>query len=550
MASVDTSPYASKPWLSDYGSIPHSIDADRYPNLISMVDEACEQFPEKIAYSNFGSTLSYQQTLELSKNFAAWLQHKIGIKKGDRVALMAPNMLAFPVAMFGILRAGAIQVNVNPLYTPRELQHQLNDSQVDTVVIFAAATKTLADIIENTSVKHIVVLQLSDFVSGINSSEIDSRLSNYVGFDAAIEEGKHLTVNDIEITGEDLLFLQYTGGTTGPSKGAMLSHRNLVANILQYEAMAQEITEWGNEVVMTAIPMYHIFALMVNTLTYFRYGATNILITNPRDMASFVAEWSKWQVTVFTGVNTLYNGLLRTEGFDDLDFSRLKICIGGGAAVQEAVSNKWQQATGQHITQAYGLSETSPVLHANPLSKNDFNGTIGIPIPSTEIKLLDDNDNEVPIGEAGELCARGPQVMPGYWQCPEATEKAMTADGYFRTGDVATMTAEGYFQIVDRKKDMILVSGFNVYPNEIEGVVAEIPQVTECACVGIPNDDTGEAVMLFVVKNDNDLNANTVIEYCRKELAAYKVPKQVQFIEELPKSTVGKILRRELRKIN
>ncbi len=538
-----------RPWLAEYGDvIPAAVDVDRYPNVVGLIAEACTRFADKQAYSSFGGGLSYREVDARSRDFAGWLQQVAGVKKGDRIALMAPNMLAFPVAMFAILRTGAVQVNVNPQYTTRELEHQLNDAEVETIVIFAGATATLAEVIDQTPVKRVIVLQLDDLVDkGVAAQPIDERLSGVVMFVDALAQGRGQSFDPVEIKGDDLIFLQYTGGTTGLSKGAMLTHRNLVANILQYEAFAGSQIDWGNEVVMTAIPMYHIFALMVNTLSHFRFGATNVLITNPRDMAGFVAEWANWQVTVFTGVNTLYNGLLLTPGFAELDFSRLKICVGGGAAVQAAVSEKWRAVTGRYIQEGYGLSETSPVLTLNPLDRDEFKGSIGIPLPSTDLSLRDDDGKSVGAGESGELCAKGPQVMKGYWRREEATAEAMTADGYFRTGDIATVDVDGYFRIVDRKKDMTIVSGFNVFPNEIEAVVAQMPEVEECACIGVADDKTGEAVKLFVVKLEQNLDQAAVREFCRKELVAYKVPKHIVFIDELPKSAVGKILRRELR---
>ena len=538
-----------KPWLAEYGTnIVATIDADRHQSIVEIILDACERFSDRQAFKNFGGTLSYRQLDRLSRDFAAWLQQTAGVAKGDRVALMAPNMLAFPVAMLGIVRTGAVQVNVNPLYSARELAHQLNDAEAETIVVFAGSTATLGEVIEQTPIKRVVVVQLDDLVGAkLPAQPVDPRLGNAVPFSDALAAGAGLSFDAPRLCGDDLLFLQYTGGTTGLSKGAMLTHRNLVANIAQFEAMAGVRIDWGGEVVVTAIPMYHIFALMVNTLAYLHFGATNVLITNPRDMAGFVAEWAKWRVTVFTGVNTLYNGLLQTPGFADIDFSRMKFSIGGGAAVQQAVSERWKAVTGHHITQAYGLSETSPLVSTNPLDRDDFNGTIGLPAPSTEVSLRDDDGQEVGAGEPGELCVKGPQVMRGYWRNPEATAKAMTADGYFRTGDVATIDDRGYLRIVDRKKDMVLVSGFNVFPNEIEAVAAFLPQVAECACVGVPDERTGEAVKLFVVKRDPTLEAQTILDHCRQQLAAYKVPREVVFVDALPKSTVGKILRRELR---
>ncbi len=539
----------ARPWLARYGdTIPPTIDADRYPSIVAMVAEACERFADRDAYSDHGGRLTYRQVEVLSRNFAAWLQQVAGVAKGDRVALMAPNMMAFPVAMFGILRTGAVQVNVNPLYTPRELAHQLVDADVETLVVFAGATATLAEIRADTPLRRVVVIQPDDLVgAGLPALPVDPRLAEWVAFDAALAAGATLPLDPVEIAGDDLLFLQYTGGTTGPSKGAMLTHRNVAADILQYEAFAGDLIDWGRDVVMTAIPMYHIFALTLNTLAYFRFGATNVLIGNPRDLPAFVAEWAKWRVTVFTGVNTLFNGLLLAPGFAELDFSRLKFAIGGGAAVQEAVSRRWRDVTGRHLREGYGLSETSPMVSVNRLDGDDFLGSIGIPLPSTDFSLRDEAGRVVPAGATGELCIRGPQVMKGYWRNPAATRDAMTDDGFFRTGDIATVDADGYFRIVDRKKDMILVSGFNVFPNEVEAVAAHLPGIAECACVGVPDAESGEAVKLFVVRLDPELDAARVRAHCRQSLAAYKVPKHVAFIDALPKSTVGKILRRELR---
>lgn len=539
----------SKPWFDQYDPwVPHEIDADSYKNVVDMLMESGERFSDGTAYSNFGATLTYSEVLSLSRDFAAYLQNELGLVKGDRVALMAPNTMVFPVAMLGILRAGGVQVNVNPMYTPRELEHQLNDADVETIVIFSGSTATLAQVIGNTGVKNVVVAGLDDLVNrGLPSPPVDPILTDYVSFMDALAAGKSMDFAEVDINGDDLIFLQYTGGTTGLSKGAMLTHRNLVANITQFDSCVGEMVNPGKDVVMTAIPMYHIFALMVNTLTYFKYGGTNVLITNPRDMPAFVEEWSKWKVTVFTGVNTLFNGLLHTPGFENLDFSELVYSVGGGSAMQKAVSDKWKAVTGNHIKEGYGLSETSPILTLNPFGVTDFKSAIGVPAPSTDISLRDDDGNVVADGERGELCAKGPQVMKGYWRNEEATAEVMTDDGYFCTGDIAVMDETGFFRIVDRKKDMILVSGFNVFPNEIEAEIAMMDGVLECACVGVPNEKTGEAAKVFVVKKDESLTAEAVRDYCKERLTGYKVPRHIAFIDELPKSTVGKILRRELR---
>lgn len=539
----------SKPWFDQYDAgTPHEIDPNNYPNVVDMLMQAGERFADNVAYSNFGATKTYADVLSLSEDFAAWLQNEAGVSKGDRVALMMPNTLVFPVAMLGILRAGCVQVNVNPMYTARELEHQLNDADAETIVVFSGSTPTLAEVLPNTVVKKVVIAGLDDLVErGLPSPPADERLTDAIGFADALAAGNDMDFTPVDICGDDLIYLQYTGGTTGLSKGAMLTHRNLVANIEQFQAMLGDSIRPGEEVVLTAIPMYHIFALMVNTLTCFEYGATNVLITNPMDMPAFVKEWSNWKVSLFTGVNTLYNGLLHTEGFADLDFSGLRLSMGGGAAVQAAVSDKWKSITGRHIKEGYGLSETSPVLTMNPMGMSDFKSSIGVPIPSTDISLRDDDGNVVAQGEEGELCAKGPQVMKGYWRREDATAEVMTDDGYFKTGDVAVMDETGFFRIVDRKKDMIIVSGFNVFPNEIEAHVATMEGVLECACVGVPDDKSGEAVKLFVVRADEALTADAVEGHCREGLTPYKVPKHIEFIEALPKSTVGKILRRELR---
>ncbi len=541
----------NRPWFDQYDAwAPREIDPDKHKNVVDMLLRAGEHYGDRLAYSSFGATKTYAETLALSRDFAAYLQTELGLTKGERVALMAPNMMAFPIAMIGILRAGGVQVNVNPMYTPRELEHQLIDADVETIVIFSGSTKTLADIVENTRIKNVIVANLDDLINiGLPSPPADERLQAALQFGDAITAGGDMEFKDVDIEGDDLIYLQYTGGTTGLSKGAMLTHRNLVANIVQFESVAGDYIHHGEDVVMTAIPMYHIFALMVNTLSYFHFGATNVLITDPRDMPSFVDEWSKWDVSVFTGVNTLYNGLLHTPGFADLDFSSLKISVGGGAAVQKAVSEKWKEVTGRHIKEGYGLSETSPILTLNPFAMTDFVSSIGVPAPSTDISLRDDDGKEVSQGERGELCVKGPQVMKGYWRREDATAEAMTDDGYFRTGDIATMDEKGFFRIVDRKKDMIIVSGFNVFPNEIEAEVAAMDQVLECACIGVPDEKTGETVKLFVVKSDDALSVDAIRDYCKERLTAYKVPRQISFIDQLPKSTVGKILLRELRNL-
>ncbi len=540
---------AERIWQQIYPpEIPFDIDLSSNGSITELFENSVRTFNDKVAYSSFGAELTFAEVDRLSRDFAAYLQNELGVKKGDRVAMMAPNTLVFAVGMFGVIRAGAVQVNVNPLYSPRELEHQLRDADADTIIIFSGSTATFAEVIEHTPVKNVIVFGLDDLVNlGLPSPLADPRLQDTVLFTDALARGADLEFVKPQQDKEDLLFLQYTGGTTGLSKGAMLTHGNLLANIEQFEAISCGMIDEGEEVVLTAIPMYHIFALMVNTLAFFKLGGKNVLVANPRDMESFVKTWAVTRPSIFTGVNTLYVGLLHTPGFSDIDFSGLKIPMGGGAPVQQAVSQKWKDLTGRYIKEGYGLSETSPVLTVNLLTVPGYRPGIGVPVPSTDISLRDDDGNEVPQGESGELCAKGPQIMSGYWRQPEATAEVMTADGYFKTGDIAVMEPDGYFRIVDRKKDMILVSGFNVFPNEIEEAVAGMPGVIESACVGVLHEATGEAVKLFVVKSDASIDEDDVRAFCRERLAGYKVPKQVLFLEELPKSAVGKILRRELK---
>ena len=547
----------TKLWFKNYPeNVAHEIDLNRYDSLVDLFQQTTAKYKQQTAYSNFGAELTFEQVDELSRSFAAFLQSKLKITKGERVALMCPNTLCFPVAMFGIIRVGAVQVNVNPMYTARELAHQLNDAQVDTIIVFSPSTTMLADIIDKTRVKNVITVDLDDLVNkGLPCAPVDERLTETISFTDALAQGENIELSEPTLSQDDLLYLQYTGGTTGLSKGAMLSHGNLIANILQFQEFSKNHIHYGKDVVITAIPMYHIFALMANTLSYFTFGAKNVLVTNPRDMPTFVEIWKNTPATIFTGVNTLFNGLLHTPGFDQVDFSSLKLCIGGGAAVQQAVADKWQQVTGVRLQEGYGLSETSPVLSLNFGATNNgkevYIPGIGVPLPNTDISIRDDLGNSVVQGESGELCAKGPQVMSGYWNNAEATAECMTHDGYFKTGDVALLDDTGFFHIVDRKKDMINVSGFNVYPNEIEAEVAQMSGILESACVGMEDAKTGEAVKLFVVTDKESEDANMteqdVISFCRQGLTAYKIPKQVVFINEIPKSSVGKLLRRELR---
>ena len=537
-------------WLTSYGErIPAEINPETYGSVLEMLEHAMKRYAEKPAFRCFGQTLTYADTDRLSRDFAAFLQAGLGIKKGDRIAVMLPNLPAFPLAMLGIIRAGATQVNVNPLYTPRELEHQLTDAGAKAIVIFSGVSATLAEIIDRSGLEQVITVNPSDGIgASLPSPPVDTRLKKVTPFADALAQGAELPLATPRLNGDDILFLQYTGGTTGLSKGAALSHRNLVANTEQFKAFTPDALRPGKEVVVTALPLYHIFALMVNFITYFSIGAENWLVPNPRDMAGFVGTLKQAHCTVFTGVNTLFGGLLMQPNIGEVDFSRLRVAIGGGAAVLPTTSEKWKALTGKHILEGYGLSETSPILTLNPMTGRGFSGTVGLPLPSTDIKLVGENDAPVALGEPGEICAKGPQVMRGYWQKPEANAAAFTADGYFRTGDVGVFDARGFLKIVDRKKDMIIVSGFNVYPNEVEAVAAACAGVAECACVGKPDEKTGEAIALFVAKIPGaTVTEADVIAHCRRELTAYKVPKEVRFLEALPKSNVGKILRKDLR---
>jgi long-chain acyl-CoA synthetase len=538
-----------KHWLAAYGeNIPREIDPDAHGSVLELLEGAMRRYADKPAFRCFGQALTYADTDRLSRNFAAYLQGKLGVKKGDRIAVMLPNIPAFPLAMIGIVRAGGVQVNVNPLYTPRELEHQLNDAGVETIVIFNGVSGTLAEIIGKTAVRQIINVRPSDGIGAeLPSPALDPRLTNAVAFSSALAAGAELDFKPVSLAGDDLLFLQYTGGTTGLSKGAALSHRNLVANTEQFKAFLGDALRPGKDVVVTALPLYHIFALMLNFIAYYSIGAENWLVPNARDIDSLVETLRQSRCTAFTGVNTLFGTLVMHPKIAEVDFSSLRAVIGGGAAVLPTTSAKWKALTGKDIREGYGLSETSPILTLNPAA-GEFSATVGLPLPSTDIKLLDDDSNEVPIGEPGEICAKGPQVMRGYWQKPEANADAFTADGYFRTGDIGVFDERGFLKIVDRKKDMIIVSGFNVFPNEVEAVAAACSGVAECACVGRPDEKTGETVRLFVAKTPGaTLTEADLIAHCRRQLTAYKVPKEIRFLDSLPKSNVGKILRKDLR---
>jgi long-chain acyl-CoA synthetase len=543
----------TKPWLATYAenAIPSEINADIFSSVTHMLEAAMTRFADKPAFRCFGQTLTYADVDRQSGAFCAWLQNKLGVKHGDRIAVMSPNFMAFPVAFLGIARAGAMQVNVNPMYTPRELEHQINDSGSEIIIIYGGSTPTLAECIAKTGIKTVITVAVGDCTgASLPSPPVDARLTSTIAFADALKEGAAMARIPVALKGDDVLFLQYTGGTTGLSKGATLSHRNLVANVEQFKTMMPSVVRPGEEVIVTAIPLYHIFALMVNFITYFSIGADNWLVANPRDMDGFVETLRQAKMTVFIGVNTLYAGLTQHPGLASVDFSNLRLSGGGGAAVIGATSAKWKALTGSFIREGYGMSETAPVISFNPASIHDFSGTTGLPVPSTDVILLDDDGVEVALGERGEVCVKGPQVMSGYWNQPEANAAAFTDDGYFRTGDIGVFDGKGYLKLVDRKKDMVIVSGFNVFPNEVEAVASGCPGVAECACVGVTDDRTGEALKLFVVKAAGaDPSAEDVIAYCRQQMTAYKVPKIVRFIDALPKSTVGKILRRELRDV-
>jgi long-chain acyl-CoA synthetase len=552
-------------WLKQYpAGVPADIDVTQYESLVELLEESFSKFSDRQAFICMDKSISYRDLDAMSAALAAYLQSK-GLKKGARVALMMPNVLQYPISTAAVLRAGYAVVNVNPLYTPRELEHQLKDSGAEAIIVLENFATTVQQVIAKTAVKHVIVGSMGDLLGfkGVIVNLVVRRVKKMVPaysipgaatFNDALAAGRRMTLTQPPIGPDDVAFLQYTGGTTGVSKGATLLHRNILANVLQNDAWLQPALKKppivDNMIIVCALPLYHIFALTVCYLLGMRAGGTNLLIPNPRDMAGFVKELTKYQVSFFPAVNTLYNGLLNTPGFDKLDFSKLKISNGGGMATQKPVAEKWLKTTGCALAEGYGLSETSPALTCNRADIEEFSGTIGLPVPSTYLSIRDDDGNEVPIGTAGEICAKGPQVMAGYWNRPEETANVMTADGFFRTGDIGVMDERGYTKIVDRKKDMILVSGFNVYPNEIEEVIASHPGVLECAVIGVADARSGEAVKAFVVKKDPNVTAEDIIKFCGTQLTNYKVPKQIEFRTGLPKTNVGKILRRELRDEN
>lgn len=549
-----------KPWLNEYeAGVPHEINPETYNSIPELLEESFEKFAQNPAFHCMGKTLNYSEMDYLSRKFASYLQNNLGLKKGDRVAIMMPNILQYPVALFGILRAGMVAVNVNPLYTARELEHQLKDSGAKTIIIFENSAGVLEEIIDNTPVEHVLVTQIGDMLKFPKSLIVNFvikhvkkmvpkwNLKNAIPFLKAVDEGDESKYNRVEIKNDETAFLQYTGGTTGVSKGAELTHRNIVANLTQARAWISQKTEMGKEIIITPLPLYHIFSLTANCFTFSTIGALNVLITNPRDIPGFIKELKNWNFTALTGVNTLFNGLLNNPEFANVDFSSLKLTLGGGMAVQRAVAEKWKDVTNTPLIEAYGLTETSPAACINPMDLPDYNGSIGLPISSTEVCIKDDEEKTLAPGEIGEICIKGPQVMRGYWNRPEETAKVMTSDGYFKTGDIGIQDEKGFFKIVDRKKDMILVSGFNVYPNEIEEVIVTHPKVFECAAVGAPDQKSGEVVKLFVVKNDDTLTEDELKSFCKDNLTGYKVPKIYEFRADLPKSNVGKILRKDLR---
>ena len=549
-------------WLKQYpAGVPADIDATQYSSLVELLEESFAKFADRKAFICMDKSISYRELDEMSQALAAYLQSR-GMPKGSRVALMMPNVLQYPISTAAVLRAGYSVVNVNPLYTPRELEHQLKDSGAEAIIVLENFASTVQQVLGKTSVKHVIVGSMGDLLGfkGVIVNLVVRKVKKMVpawsipravAFNDAVAAGRGMKLDKPKLTPDDVAFLQYTGGTTGVSKGATLLHRNIVANILQNDAWLQPALKKPPHVdqlfIVCALPLYHIFALTACFMLAMRAGGVNLLIPNPRDMPGFVKELQKYQVNSFPAVNTLYNGLLNTPGFDKLDFSKLKTSFGGGMATQKPVAEKWLAVTGCALSEGYGLSETAPTLTCNPADTDKFSGSIGLPVPSTYLSIRDDDGKELPLGEAGEICAKGPQVMAGYWNRPDETAKVMTADGYFRTGDIGVMDEKGYTKIVDRKKDMILVSGFNVYPNEIEEVIAGHAGVLECAVIGVPDSKSGEAVKAFIVRKDPALTAEDVIKYCGTQLTAYKVPKQIEFRTELPKTNVGKILRRELR---
>jgi len=549
-----------KLWLNSYEQgVNAEIDITQYSSISDVFRQSVEKFAHQPAFQNMGKTLTYAEVGKLAENFASYLQNVLKLPRGERVAIMLPNLLQYPIALFGILQAGLVAVNTNPLYTPRELEHQLKDSGATTIIVLENFANTLELVLPRTQIKHVIVASVGEmfgFFKGtlmnfvlrkIKKMVPEYRISGAIPFQTTLKEGAAHTFSPVTLTREDTALLQYTGGTTGVAKGAILSHGNICANMLQAKEWIKNQLREGKETVIAALPLYHIFALTVNLMIFTNAGSKIILITNPRDMKGFIGELKKERISVFIGVNTLFNGMVNQPDFAAVDFSNLRLTLGGGMATQKAVAEKWKKITGTPIVEAYGLTEASPGVCCNPLNIEAYSGGIGLPVPSTEVELRDADGKEVPVGQPGELWVRGPQVMQGYWNRPEETAKTIDARGFLETGDIAVMDEKGWLKLVDRKKDLIVVSGFNVYPNEIEEVISHNDKVMEVACIGVPNEKTGEALKVFVVKKDPSLTKEELIEFCRTELTAYKVPKDIEFRDELPKSNVGKILRRELR---
>ena len=549
-----------KPWLDSYEKgVKAEIDETLYQSIPDVFRQSVEKFANQPAFQNMGKTLTYAEVGKLAEDFASYLQNVLKLPRGERVAIMLPNLLQYPIALFGILQAGLVAVNTNPLYTPRELEHQLKDSGATTIIVLENFANTLELVLPRTQIKHVIVASVGEmfgFFKGtlmnfvlrkIKKMVPEYRISDTIPFQTTLKEGAAHTFRPVSLTREDTALLQYTGGTTGVAKGAILSHGNICANMLQAKEWIKNQLREGKETVIAALPLYHIFALTVNLMIFTNAGSKIILITNPRDMKGFIGELKKERISVFIGVNTLFNGMVNQPDFATVDFSNLRLTLGGGMATQKAVAEKWKKITGTPIVEAYGLTEASPGVCCNPLNIEAYSGGIGLPVPSTEVELRDADGKEVGIGQPGELWVRGPQVMKGYWNRPEETAKTIDARGFLETGDIAVMDEKGWLKLVDRKKDLIVVSGFNVYPNEIEEVISHNDKVMEVACIGVPNEKTGEALKVFVVKKDPSLTKEELIEFCRTELTAYKVPKDIEFRDELPKSNVGKILRRELR---
>ncbi|KTC86713.1 AMP-binding protein [Legionella brunensis] len=548
-----------KVWLEHYQKgVPHTIDANEYESIVALFEESCRKYSSQVAYVNLGSSITYAELYKKSTQFAIYLQ-QLGLKKGARVAIMMPNVLQYPIALFGILKAGYVVVNTNPLYTSDEVIHQMNDSGAEAIIVLANFAKTVEKALPNTKIKHVVITQIGDVFPFIKKTIVNAvvkyikkmvpsyHIPHAIPFNQALQQGESGHLEPAQLDHQSIAFLQYTGGTTGVAKGAILTHGNMVANVLQAYSWIAPLAIDGEDIIVTALPLYHIFSLTANCLTFLKAGAKNILITNPRDIPHFISEIKNSNFTAITGVNTLFNALLNNPRFNEINFSKLKLALSGGMALQKSVALRWKDKTKTRVLEAYGLTETSPAVTINPMYLEEYNGSIGLPLPSTEITIRDTMDKEVAPGQAGELCVKGPQVMAGYWQRPDETALVFTADGFLKTGDIARVDENGYVYLVDRKKDMIDVSGFNVYPNEVEQVISMHPGVLEVGVVGVIDEDSGERVKACIVKRDPNLTAEEIIAYCREHLTAYKIPKIIEFYSELPKTNVGKVLRRALK---